>query len=289
MRTYFLLCFVAFAVCSCSDLDDPNAGFNKEVKAIDDYLAETSNNYIVYNDYGIRLEIHRFGSMPPPLLGQKIRASVTGSVFKSETSFTNVSFNSKLDSVGGDGLQYAMSLLMGGTKATVYIPSKYGFGSSGTTDVPPNSTLVYEVDLKETFRTSDQQVQFQADTAAIHTYLKNNSVENFYYHPSGLFYTVEKEGSGDLPEVYDNVTLTYSGSLLASTSTFEAGTLTGSYLFNLIDGFKVGIPLLPVGSNATLYIPSGLGYGVLGSGDKIPANSNLKFKVEVKSIDRTSK
>jgi FKBP-type peptidyl-prolyl cis-trans isomerase len=288
MRSSYFLLLLVFVAFACNDLEDPNAAFNKEVKAIDDYLAENSNNYIVYDGYGIRLEIHRFGTMPPPLLGQNVKATVTGSVFTSETSFANVSFNSKLDSVGGDGLQYAMSLLMGGSSATIYIPSKYGFGSEGTTDVPPNSILAYDVDLKETFRTDTQQTQFELDTAAIATYLKSNSIEDFYYHPSGLFYTIEEEGSGDFPVVYDNVTFTYSGTLLEDTTAFDSGTLTNFYLLGLIDGFKVGIPLLPVGSVATLYIPSGLGYGVNGSGNTIPMNANLKFKVEVKSIDRTS-
>lgn len=284
MRLFYFLLLVV-VVSACADLEDPNAAFNKEVKAIDDYLAETSTSYIFYDVYGIRMEVHRFGQNPPPVLGQNVRATVRGSVFLSETNFTETSFNSKLDSVGVEGLKYAMSLLMGGSRATVYVPSKYGYGSDGTTGVPPNSTLVYEVELDEVIRTTAQQTQFQADTAAIRSHLKANAIQNYYYHSSGLFYTIQTEGTGEMPIVYDNVTITYSGSLLGGTTPFDAGTLSRQFLFGLINGFKVGIPLLPVGTSATLYIPSGMGYGTNGSGSAIPANANLKFQVELKSID----
>ena len=52
----------------------------------------------------------------------------------------------------------------------------------------------------------------------------------------------------------------------------------------MIRGWDEGIMLLNEGSKATLYIPSGLGYGTRGSGKVIPPNSPLIFEVELVEI-----
>ena len=283
MRFLHSLLFVLpFFLASCSEPEDPNALLRKEVKAIDDYLAENETGYIAYDASGIRLVVHEFGEMPAPEPGQSVQASVKGSLFSSGSSFTEVHFTSKVDSIGQEGLNYSVSALMGGTRATVYVPSQFCYGPTGTATVPPNSIIVYEIDLREVFRTTAQQERFVLDTAAIYTYLKANSIENVTEHPSGIFYTLETEGSGEKPRVYDNATFTYSGSFLTSTSTFDAGTLTNHNLFNLIQGLRIGIPLLRRGGSvATFYIPSGLAYGTAGSGTTIPPNSILKFRVSL--------
>lgn len=279
---YNLLFLLPFVLVSCSEPEDPNALLKKEVRAIDDYLAANTTDYIAYDATGIRMVVHEFGEMPAPTSGQLVSASIKATLFTTGVTFTDIHFKSKLDSIGEEGLQYSVSALMGGSRATIYIPSQYCYGSAGTSDVPPNSIIVYEVDLREVFRTSAQQEQFKTDTAAIRAHLKESAIANVIEHPSGVFYTLETEGSGEKPRVYDNVTFTYSGSLLTSTSTFDAGTLTDHNVFNLIQGLRVGIPLLKRGGSvATFYIPSGLAYGTTGSGNLIPPNSILKFKVSL--------
>lgn len=280
---YSLFLLLSVLILSCSKPEDPNAQLNKEVRAIDDYLEETETDYIAYANSGIRLVIHEFGEMPMPTPGQSVRASISASLFGSTTPFTTVNFKSKLDSIGEDGLNYAVSSIPGGSVATIYVPSEYAYGETGTTNVPPNTTIVYEVDLQEVFRTATQQTQFESDTATIRDYLATNGIQNVIEHPSGIFYTLETLGVGTKPRVYDNTTFTYSGSLLTSATTFDAGTLTNYNLFNLIQGLRIGIPQLNKGSSATFYIPSGLGYGSTGSGSTIPANANLKFKIDLKA------
>jgi FKBP-type peptidyl-prolyl cis-trans isomerase len=51
-------------------------------------------------------------------------------------------------------------------------------------------------------------------------------------------------------------------------------------LSGLIKGLRLGIPLIPVGTKATFYVPSTLGYGLRGSGS-IPSNANLIFEIEL--------
>ncbi|MFO0265768.1 MAG: FKBP-type peptidyl-prolyl cis-trans isomerase, partial [Cyclobacteriaceae bacterium] len=57
-------------------------------------------------------------------------------------------------------------------------------------------------------------------------------------------------------------------------------------LSNLIRGWQIAFPNFPVGTRATLYIPSSLGYGPQGSPPTIPANANLIFEVELVGIEK---
>ncbi|MEL6537925.1 MAG: FKBP-type peptidyl-prolyl cis-trans isomerase, partial [Bacteroidota bacterium] len=60
---------------------------------------------------------------------------------------------------------------------------------------------------------------------------------------------------------------------------FEFQLVTG----RVITGWHLGLEGLPVGTKATLLIPSSLGYGVRGNGASIPPNSPLRFDVEILS------
>ncbi len=120
--------------------------------------------------------------------------------------------------------------------------------------------------------------------------------------PSGLYYTVKEEGSGEKPVTGDNVTMNYTGTLLDGTK-FDSNEDTAfkhvqPFEFVLgkgavIKGWDEGIALLKTGSKATLYIPSPLAYGPQarpggGANPKgIPANSILLFDVQVVSSKHT--
>jgi FKBP-type peptidyl-prolyl cis-trans isomerase len=53
----------------------------------------------------------------------------------------------------------------------------------------------------------------------------------------------------------------------------------------VIPGWTEGIQLMSVGSKYKLYIPSALGYGANGAGDKIAPNSTLIFEVDLIDIE----
>jgi FKBP-type peptidyl-prolyl cis-trans isomerase FkpA len=52
----------------------------------------------------------------------------------------------------------------------------------------------------------------------------------------------------------------------------------------VIPGWDKGIALLNKGSKATLLIPSSLAYGQRGAGQDIPADSPLRFDVELVDV-----
>ena len=131
--------------------------------------------------------------------------------------------------------------------------------------------------------------QLQKDIVAIDKYLSDNSI-TAQADPSGLRYVISTLGTGSKPTLSSVLTVKYTGKLLSTGAIFDqnnaaAGTnLGGAPLSGLIQGWQIGFQLLPKGSKATLYIPSGLGYGPTGSGATIPPNSNLVFDVELISF-----
>lgn len=105
---------------------------------------------------------------------------------------------------------------------------------------------------------------------------------------SGLRYVITKSGDGSTPRIGEEVSVHYEGTLL-NGNVFDSSYGKSPFTFYLgygqvIKGWDEGIALINKGSKATLYIPSSLGYGEVGSGRVIPSNSILKFDVELVSI-----
>jgi peptidylprolyl isomerase len=106
---------------------------------------------------------------------------------------------------------------------------------------------------------------------------------------SGLRYLVFEEGDGPKPDEGQVVMVHYTGYLLDGTvfdSSVNRGQPFGFPLGqgNVIAGWDEGIALLNQGSRARLIIPSDLGYGELGAGERIPPGATLVFDVELVDI-----
>lgn len=122
--------------------------------------------------------------------------------------------------------------------------------------------------------------QLTKDIGIIDKYLADNNIDALE-DPSGLRYVITTEGTGPKPKLSNTVVVKYTGTFLDGT--FFDGTTTTPATFplaNLIAGWQIGFQLLPEGSTAVLYVPSGLGYGKKGGGP-IPPNTNLIFEVEL--------
>lgn len=127
----------------------------------------------------------------------------------------------------------------------------------------------------------DNQSQYEKDLEIIREYLTTNNI-NAIEHPSGMFYVMNREGSGANPTARATVTVRYKGYLLDGTvfdETKNGNTATFS-LTSLISGWQVGVPLMKRGGAITMYLPSYLGYGRSGSGN-IPPNSVIAFDIEL--------
>ena len=103
---------------------------------------------------------------------------------------------------------------------------------------------------------------------------------------SGLFYIINKQGSGSTPSNGSKVSVHYKGSLVDGTVFDSSYQRDEPIEFSVgigqvIKGWDEGIMLLSKGSSARFVIPSHLGYGVQGAGGAIPPNSTLIFDVEL--------
>jgi FKBP-type peptidyl-prolyl cis-trans isomerase FklB len=105
--------------------------------------------------------------------------------------------------------------------------------------------------------------------------------------PSGLQYTVIKMGTGPKPLLTDTVVIHYHGTFLDGKvfdSSVDRGQPATYAVSGFIQGWQEALQIMPVGSKWKLYVPSNLGYGERGMGDKIPPNSTLTFDLELLSI-----
>lgn len=103
---------------------------------------------------------------------------------------------------------------------------------------------------------------------------------------SGLYYVVEKEGTGARAVAGKNVSVHYAGSL-ADGSEFDNSFKRGQPIeFKLgvgqvIQGWDEGIALMSEGAKYKLIIPYQLGYGEGGRPPVIPAKATLIFDTEL--------
>jgi FKBP-type peptidyl-prolyl cis-trans isomerase FkpA len=129
--------------------------------------------------------------------------------------------------------------------------------------------------------------QLSADVASIDSHLSSLGLsDDAIKDISGVRYVIHSLGTGYTPRLTDAVTFTYTGKLINGTQ-FESSTLTDYAVTNLVAGFQIGLPQIPAGSTATIYIPSGYGYGAQAQ-TGIPANSILVFDITLKKIKVTS-
>lgn len=106
---------------------------------------------------------------------------------------------------------------------------------------------------------------------------------------SGLTYLITRHGTGEALKAGETVIVNYTG-LLTNGMKFDSSLDRGEpFAFPLgagrvIQGWDEGVAQLHVGDQATLIIPSQLGYGERGAGGAIPPNATLIFIIEVLGI-----
>jgi FKBP-type peptidyl-prolyl cis-trans isomerase len=125
--------------------------------------------------------------------------------------------------------------------------------------------------------------QDSVDDALLKKYFKAKGISP-KSTPSGLYYSIEKEGTGPQLTAGQMVSMRYRGTLLNGVEfdksreapfTFQLGT------GNVIAGWDEGVALLKKGAKAHFYLPSRIAYGPNSPSAEIPANSPMVFDVEV--------
>lgn len=173
-------------------------------------------------------------------------------------------------------LREAPLLLKPGSRYRFEVPPELAFGSQARgPDLPPNSTLVWELELVRViapiplppFETVDES--------------------KFTKRESGLLMQVVKEGTGTAPRLGQTVRVHYAGWLTDGTSfdsSFGRGEPAEFQLGRVIAGWNEGLQQMKPGGVCRFVIPAKLAYGDQGQGDKIKPGSTLVFYVELLSV-----
>lgn len=298
-----LLAALTLVLGSCLDTDNisPYQQMQEDIAKIDAYLAANPPtdpaDIIVRDAYsGIRMVITEqptnLQDSIPPTQKNILVVDYVGRLFTNGAQFdagNNFIFTMTTEDAGGtdviEGWKFALSLMTAGMKATVYIPSGMAYGPSGKGSIPKNAILVFDLYLK-TVDTSDEEPRLTSDKGAINAALEE--VPNVVTLPSGVAYITDQIGTGLTPTLYDQVRIKYTGTLLNGTP-FAEGIEQGpvnifsSMVVNYPHGLAQGLLRMQQGGEATIYVPSALGYGATSTG-VISANSNLIFKVQLLEV-----
>tara|TARA_R110000796_G_scaffold252557_1_gene387748 strand:- start:143125 stop:143658 length:534 start_codon:yes stop_codon:yes gene_type:complete len=149
----------------------------------------------------------------------------------------------------------------------------------------------------------DPAAQLAIDIDTIDNYVATNNLTVQVHNESEIRYIIHEEGNGKTVELGDTVYVNYELTLLNGTfidtnveqiakdngiynanRTYERfGFITGKGM--VIIGFDASTQLLTEGGSGTFLIPSIYAYRNIPT-DRIPANSNLKFKIELLEVKK---
>ena len=116
---------------------------------------------------------------------------------------------------------------------------------------------------------------------------ENGKKEGVVTLPSGLQYTVLREGNGKRPSATDTVECDYEGTLINGQvfdSSYRRGEHASFPLNQVIAGWTEGLQLMREGAKYRFFIPYNLAYGERGAGQSIPPYAALIFDVELHKV-----
>lgn len=163
----------------------------------------------------------------------------------------------------------------GGVRYLRVAPSM-GYGATAYTMIPPNSTLIFRVELvsSEVDPEVAERMDFFPDTSSL----------TFEHGSEGLRYVVLKKGEGEPAKSGDKVVVHYTGWMVNGYKFDSSRDREQPFAFTLgagsvIRGWELGVQGMLPGEKRILMIPPGLGYGSRGAGP-IPGGATLIFAVE---------
>lgn len=131
--------------------------------------------------------------------------------------------------------------------------------------------------------TGCEPVPVASEKAQLVAYCNANGI-TYTEHPSGLLYQIINPGTGASPTTASTVSVVYTGKRFDNTVFDATANPYTNVLGNLIDGWKIGLPLIKKGGQIKLIIPSALAYSCSGAGNSIAPNSPLFFDITLADV-----
>jgi len=277
--------FILFARCSEEKVNLAYKDqLEKDIFLIDEYLA--SNNVTAEADTsGLRYLIFEKGSDFKPQLVDSIKVNYSLFLLNGDSIFTKGQNTFLLDKLIR-AWRIALPLVGESAKLKLFVPSGLAYGNYRTGPIPANSNLIFDIELKKVIR--EYTSQLTRDLAAIDAFLAAKNI-NAQKDAPNLRYKITSAGASTAlaPLLTDSVVLTYTAKSLPTEAVVESEVSKGLKLNarSTLPAWKNVLPLFREGTKATVYVPSGLGYGAYGNSSVAPY-ANLIYEVEVKKVIR---
>lgn len=277
--------FILFARCSEEKVNLAYKDqLEKDILLIDEYLA--SNNVTAESDTsGLRYSIVTKGSDFKPQLVDSIQVNYSLSLLNGQSIFAegqNTFLLNKLIRAW----RIALPLVGEGAKLRLFVPSGLAYGSYRTGLIAANSNLIFDIELKKVIR--EYATQLTRDLVTIDAFLVAKNINALKDAPN-LRYVITTAGASTAlaPFATDSVVVTYTAKSLPTEAVVEPEVSKGLKLNarSTLPAWKIVLPLFREGTKATIYVPSGLGYGAYGNSSVAPY-TNLIYEVEVKKVIR---
>ena len=238
---------------------------------------EQMSNIEVTTESGLKYVDTVVGDGELPSIGDKVKVHYTGTLEDGTKFDSSRDRNRPFEFPLGagrviKGWDEGLATMRVGGQRKLIIPPDLGYGTRAAGKIPPNSTLIFDVELLEIVK---QFKDTDFDLPGKEIVLE-----------SGLRIIEHIKGNGDNPKSGQKVTVHYSGFLQTGTKFDSSHDRGKPFEFILgqgqvISGWDEGIAQLKKGGKSTLIIPPDLGYGEKGAGGVIPPNSTLLFEVEL--------
>lgn len=187
-------------------------------------------------------------------------------------------------------LSYALGMVIGHNLKNMSVNeiNAADFAAAVSDVLAGNTTKIDDAEAQQivnTFLQKQQEEMGKAVREDGERFLAENAKkEGVTVLPSGLQYTVIKEGNGAKPLATDRVKCHYEGTLPNGTifdSSYKRGEPAVFPLNGVIAGWTEGVQLMNEGAKYRFFIPYHLAYGERGAGQAIPPYAALVFDVEL--------
>lgn len=126
----------------------------KELSGMEDTMEQIKEKYpdAITTDTGLKYVVTAEGSGETPASGTMVKVHYTGKLLDGTTFDSSVDRGAPIDFPVGEGRvikgwDEALLTMKKGEKRTLIIPSDLGYGPSGRGPIPPNATMIFDVEL----------------------------------------------------------------------------------------------------------------------------------------------
>lgn len=240
-------------------------------------------NKLKWQDKGKGLKVfdEKAGTGKPATQGTNLKVHYTGWLVSGRKFGSSKDLGKPFEVVLGagkmiKGWEAGLDGMREGGVRWLRVSPSMGYGASAFTMIPPNSTLVFRIELVESM--------IDPEIAAKMDFFPDTTTLTFEHGSEGLRYAVIQQGEGEPAKAGANVKVHYTGWLTNGYKFDSSRDRDQAFVFPLgggrvIRGWDLGVAGMLPGEKRILIIPPGLGYGSRGAGP-IPGGATLIFAVE---------